>query len=273
MKRSVRWILLLVVTTVGMLQGRLVADPPPQGPEQPVAQTSVSFHRLQFTVSRQRGKILFDGREVSGSVLAAKSKEVRLIETFDGLRFLSDKEFVAWVHKLRGTRTYTYDEVTQVAADGSTTVQPLVFFEAKERIDLDPKWHDWLDSRQVPPQEDQRALQQPSQQDIPSQAFSALVAAEERSADSLAVLSGATSLWEVELVPTGNQGFSSSDSLPFQTLFGGSQFAINAYAGYSDHSSSHYVRAYGRTSQLATAQALNSNPGYRIGSVRKLAGY
>lgn len=273
MMRSIRSVFLLVIATAGMLESRLVADPPIRDLETPNAELSVSFQRLQFTVSRQRGKIFFDGREVSGSVLATKPKEVRLIETLDGLRFPSDKEFTAWVQKLRGARTYTYDEVTQAAADGSKIVQPLVFFAAKERVELDPKWHEWLDTRQVSSEDSQRVSQQAHQQETPAPTLSALVAAGERSADSLAVLSGATSLWEVELVPTGSWGVSSSNSLRFQTLFEGTQYASDSFLANSGSSSSLYVRAYGRTSQVATAQALNSNPGYRVGSIRKLAGY
>lgn len=255
--------LLLALVSVGMFGGQLTAHEPVQEPKSQSAESNVSFERRQFTVGRNKGKILFNGFVAPRQILENMGKEVRLIETFDGLQFASNKDFIQWTHKLKGTRTYTYDEVKRVSADGTTITQPLVFFSETERNELDPKWQAWLDERQAEleksnrirlaqEQEAKRYQQLKNLHELQTQVLSAQAAAAERSAESLAVISGETSLWEVELFPS-NTGFSGSF--------------------YDSHSKSIYVRAFGRTSQDASDHALNSNLGYQVGSIRKLAGY
>jgi hypothetical protein len=298
MFRSTYSMLFLVLSTVSLFGGRLKADEPIQETSSHLEETSVSFERRQFTVSRHKGMILFDGAEAPRQILANKSKEVRLIETFDGLQFASDKAFIQWAHKLKGIRTYTYDEVSRISRDGTNVTQPLVFFDKEQRNELDLRWHAWLDERQAEiekanrirlaqEQEAKRYQQLSNLQELQAQALSAQAAAAERSAESLAVISGATSLWEVELVPTGNSSFCTSCAPNFGGLYYGSQttglsFLANGNSltstfgsnfNYSNGSKSIYVSAYGRTSQIASDYALNSRQGYRVGSIRKLAGY
>lgn len=274
-----------------------IADEPLlEGRAQPDG-ANTTFERKQFTVSRQRGKIYFDGAEAPLRKLQNKSKEIRLIETFDGLDFESEIQFHHWAQRLRGTRTYTYDEVTQNGADGNSFTQPLVFFDKDQRIELDKKWLAWLDKRNADIEEANRVrlakeqeaklYQQHSHlQNLQAQALTTQSAAAERSADSLAVISGATSLWEVELVPSGSSTFCSNCSTGLGGFYTGTQsFGLSLYANgsgltsafdgvanYDSGRNSIYVQAYGRTSQIAGDQALKSNPGYRVGSIRKLAG-
>jgi hypothetical protein len=257
----------------------------------------VSFERRQFTISRHHGKIFFDGTEAPRQIVENKSKEVRLIEIFDGLNFSSDKQFDQWARKLRGTRTYTFDEVTLVAANGSTVTQPLVFFDRDQRADLDTKWHAWLTKRQAEMEEAnrvKRAQEQETKQyeelgrlrELQTRTLQAQTDAAEKSARSLAVISGETSLWEVELVPVGSFGgcTSCSDNLGV-FLQGTSSAGVSLFANGGNlassfgtsfnirsHTNSIYVKAYGRTSQVASDEAVHSNPGYRAASIRKLAG-
>ncbi len=113
----------------------------------------MSFERRQFTIGRHKGKLFLNGIEVSSRTVDLQSKEVRLIESFDGLQFDSGKRFLEWAHKLKGTRTYTYDEVTRVAEDGSKATQPLVFFDKDQRAVLDVAWQAWLDKRKAEAEE------------------------------------------------------------------------------------------------------------------------
>lgn len=149
MFRTNHLMLFFALVTVIQIGSKLKADEPIQDAKSEREETSISFERLQFTVSRHKGKILFDGFEAPRGILENKSKEVRLIETFDGLQFASDTTFIQWAHKLKGTRTYTYDQVTRVSADGSKITQPLVFFDKETRTELDVKWHAWLEMRQA----------------------------------------------------------------------------------------------------------------------------
>jgi hypothetical protein len=298
MVRSIFAMVFFALATLIWFDGRLIADEPSLNVGKKTNESSVSFLRHQFTVSRQNGKILFDGTEIPKHIVETKSKEVKLIEIFDGLNFPSDKQFLKWARKLKGPRTYTYDEVTHVAEDGSTNTLPLVFFDKDQRSELDSKWHVWLDMRQAEleqanrlrlaqEQEAKRYQQQAHLQDLQTQALQAQVAAAEKSAQSLAVVSGATSLWEVELVPAGSFGGCSTCSsylggLGYGTQTFGVSFVANGGnlsstfgSNYDIHggSNSLYVQAYGRTSQAASAQAVQYHPGYRAGTIRKLAGY
>jgi hypothetical protein len=258
------------------------------------SEPSVSFQRLQFTVSRNHGKVYIDGVEVSKNILDTKSKQVRLIETFDGLHFGTDRQFLSWAHKLRSTRTYTYDEVTQGNGDGSSITQPLVFFDKDQRSDLDVKWQAWLDKRKADIERaNQMRLAQEQEakhyqlQDLQTKALLAQTAAAEKSADSLAVISGATSLWEVELVPVGSSSGcatcpSSYGSALFETQSSGTSLTYNGFTltstfgsrfNHGSGSNTIFVKAYGRTSQVAGDQAVQEHPGYRVASIRRLAGY
>ncbi len=297
----VRSIPAMVIFSLALLTGygtRLLADEPMPDAEKSINESNVSFERHQFTVSRQNGKILFDGIEIAKHIVETKSKEVKLIETFDGLSFPSDRQFLQWARKIQGTRTYTYDEVIRVAEDGSTHTQPLVFFDKDQRSILDAKWHAWLDKRRVEieeanrlriaqEQETKRYQQQVHQLELQTQALQAQAAAAEKSSQSLAVISGATSLWEVELVPKGGFG-GCYDCSPFlgQLANGTQSYGISFVANsgnlassfgshynYGQRSSSFHVKAYGRTSQIASEQAVADHPGYRVGTIRKLAGY
>lgn len=170
----------------------------------------------------------------------------------------------------------------------------------EHRKELDPKWQAWLDKRHAEIEESNRGrlaqereartyqLQAQLQQ-LQTQALNAQVAAAERSATSLAVISGETSLWEVELVPAGQVGSCSGctwgySSFPYGTgyettgislsSYGRGNFAASFgnYATYGQ-SGSFFVKSYGRTSQVASENAVGSNPGYRVGTIRKLARY
>ncbi len=236
MLRTTFPILLVVLTTVSLYDIRLKADEPIHDSTNHREEEIVSFERLQFTISRHKGKIIFDGVAVPRHVLGNKSKELRLIEIFDGLQFPSDKSFIQWTHKLKGTRTYTYDVVHQVSADGTSVTQPLVFFNEEQRKDLDVKWHAWLNERQAEmekanqirlaeEQEAKRYQQMAYLQELQTKALVAQADAAEKSAESLAVISGATSLWEIELIPVEGSNTCVTCQPNFGGLALGSQFS------------------------------------------------
>lgn len=291
--------LLSFVSAVGHLRAQ---EAIPTVSSQSDIEPSIAFKRHQFTVSRQNGKIYFDGNVVPSHFRESKNEEVRLIEIFDDLSFPTDGEFVAWARKLRGARTYTYDEVTQVDSSGTSTTMPLVFCKKDQRAELDINWNAWLDKRQadleaanrlrMAEEKEARIYQQQAQlQQLQTQAIFAQAAAAKQSADSLAVISGETSLWEIELVPAGQfgscvGGCSTGYSLfPYTygyetsgvsfNAFGNGSFAasIGSNNWYGNGSGRFYVKSYGRSSDVAGYAATQNNPGYRVGTIRKLAGY
>ncbi len=249
MFRAAYLVMVLAVVIVAVLNGDVTADELVQKVTSQTPETNVTFERHQFTVNRFRGKIFFDGSEAARPILETKRKEIRLIETFEGLTFASEREFVQWVNKLRGARTYTFDEVTRVTSDGSTVTRPLVFFDNEERSEVDAQWHAWLDKRQAEideanrvrsaqEQEAKRYQQLAHLQELQAQALAAQAAAAERSAESLAVISGATSLWEVELIPAEAADFCPGCSTGFSDVFYGSTSAGTAFFPYVGWNSS-----------------------------------
>jgi hypothetical protein len=137
-------------------------------------------------------------------------------------------------------------------------------------------------------QETKRYQQQSELQRIQIQAALSQAAAAEKAANSLSVISGETSLWEVELVPldgysTGSNfvgpnygSFTAGTTLISSNrgvhLFSGGYFPSGGYL-YGQGYNNSFVKTHGRTSQAAIDKALYDNPGYRVGTIRRLAGY
>jgi hypothetical protein len=96
MFRAVASMTFFALTTVSLMGGRLPADEPANQSSSQQEQSRVSFERRQFTVGRSKGKIYFDGTEAPRQLTENKSKELRLIEIFDGQHFDSDKSFHQW---------------------------------------------------------------------------------------------------------------------------------------------------------------------------------
>jgi hypothetical protein len=70
----------------------------------------IEFERKTITFARYRGQIFIDGTKVQHP-LTQFPTIVALNEKFDHQKFDNDREFLHWAHKLRGVRTYTFDEV------------------------------------------------------------------------------------------------------------------------------------------------------------------
>ena len=203
----------------------------------------VRFERHQFAVARHRGHVYLDGR-VTKRPIGEQPELVSLIETFDQVKFNSDRDFFDRGSKLRSTRTYTYDDVLFSDDQGKLTKTPLVLLPGDERSRVEPAWQAWLAQREAEQQEykQQRIAYETEQAFFKKQqeALARLVEANEAAARSLAVASGETSLWEVEVV--------------------------------KGHVSINY-QAYGRSSDEAARQVLGNNPGFQLGSIRRIAGY
>lgn len=230
----------------------------------------VRFERYQFAVARERGHVYLDGG-VTKHPISEQPKLLSLIETFDHVKFNTDHDFFAWARELRGTRTYTYDNVIFSDAQGLVTTKPLVLLPSDERSRVEPAWQAWLAQRDA---EQQRVKQQQIAYETEQALYNAqqsaldkLVAANESAARSLAVASGETSVWEVEVVDS----FESSNYLT-NYFPGGIDFNVGSGFG-STAGNPKYIRAYGRSSSEAANQALATSPGYQIGSVRRIAGY
>lgn len=229
----------------------------------PGASEVVNFYRHQFTVRRQRGKVLIDGVVIPKDFVERGSKEVRLIETFDDLSFDSTHEFRSWVKMLRGTRTYTYDNVHLRNERGSIDVIPLVLLDEQRRRKVNPVWQEWLS--------DQRAIQ--LSKHVASQArkaeldrYQELQRTVREQASALEQLSQAQhpiddhdNLWVVHL---------SSQESPAQGVRL-SGFQVSAGVTVSQPNLGVRVEVYARDSREAIQSALAQHPGHHLLGARK----
>ena len=125
-------------------------DVPPAVLDLPAPSTEtfeiLGFERRHFTIQRAHGKVLIDGVAVPSDVVERGTKEVRLIEHFDGLNFDSSTDFRNLAKKLRGIQTYTYDVVFFRDANHREQTIPLVLLPNDQRRDAEDEWRQWLAS-------------------------------------------------------------------------------------------------------------------------------
>lgn len=254
-----------------------------------------SFQRRTFDVRRERGR-LYLGKYWYEKPLTDQPVYAKLIETFDGVRFKTDREMKDWARKLRSTRTYTYDVVAETVDGKTKFLGPLVLLPKDKYKLVEPHWRHWR-TMEDQMQRERILIQQEyeleqARAEAESQRQQQLVDITAASARSLAVISGVTSLWEVELIPPGSQrglfGFGqvvagqSAIGVGYypqgvfltsgpMSLSGGSWFPTSPYPYQNPDSM--WVQSYGRDSRAASAAALAKYPGHRVGIVRKLSGF
>jgi hypothetical protein len=231
--------------------------------------SAVRFERHQFTITRKRSLIYIDG-QVAKHPLQEQPLLVSLIETFDELDLPTDRDFFNWARRLQGTRTYTYDNAILKDAQGREIATPLVLLPKEEQQRLNQAWTDWLAKREA----ERVVYQQPKASPVPANpylqaqqdALQQLVAFSASTANSAAVLSGETSLWEVELLDS----VTSAHSIGFYTP--GVNFGFGS-AFHPTTQNHRYLRVYARTSLDASSQAAALNPGHQISSIRRISGF
>lgn len=237
------------------------------------ADGDIKFERKTFSVARYHGQIFIDGIKVQNP-LTRFPTFVALIEKFDNQKFDNDREFLHWAQKLRGVRTYTFDEVVETDPWGETVRQPLVLKPDERQSELRKLWNSWLDEQEKERLHQQSEAERNSSQNNQNQSdasTSSQNSAAENIVRSLSIISGETSLWEVELrssqypnyLVTQGIGFSSSATLGYGSFFS---------TGYGiPPSKSFYVRVTGRTSHEASSAASWKHPGYAVGTIRRIS--
>ena len=237
------------------------------------ADSGIDFERKTFTVARYHGQIFIDGTRVQHPLTQIPTF-VALIEKFDNQKFDDDREFLHWAQKLRGVRTYTFDEVVEKDQWGVTAREPLVLKPDEQQPELRKLWKSWLDEQEKERLHQRSEAERNSSQNNQNQ-YGASTSSQNRAADnivrSLSIISGETSLWEVELrssqypnyLVTQGIGFSSNTTLGYGSFFS---------TGYGiPPSKSFYVRVTGRTSQEASSAASWTHPGYTVGTIRRIS--
>lgn len=249
-------------------------DAPPAAIDLPVPSNISSeilgFERRRFTVQREHGRVLIDGVEAPSDVVERGTKEVRLIEYFDGVHFDSSRDFRNLAKKLRGTRTYTYDVVFLRDANLNEQTIPLVLLPKEQRLNAEVDWRQWL-AQERDATEQARVAQQ--KVELEQQKYVALekAAAQQKAVASQPVVSLDSlfsTRWRVYLAPAneGLYGFASGvQSVNYVT---GIQVGTGSVLYQPSSTTSYEVVA--ANSQIASNLAHAKYPNYRIVGISKV---
>lgn len=206
----------------------------------------VDYASRDVTIQRRRGRIYVNDRVFDNLPEFYQRIIPQIAAQFEGLQRADRRSLEAWLVRQRGAaRTFHLDGVVLEAANGDEYAVPFELFSEADLKILKPRWNEWLaahKSSDSSVQEDRafllRSLAAARQRDQQVQREIALMQLKMQ-----AVTAGVTSLWEVTLYPNAGQ---SGPPL--------------------------WVVVPGRDSRQATVAAIDQNPGYIAGPVRRIAG-
>lgn len=214
----------------------------------------VDFARKDVTLQRRRGKLYVNDRPFDNLPQIYQKMIPKIVEAFENRTFANDAQFNDWVLSLRGyAKTYTCEGVLIEFPNGEEYGIPFFFFEQWDLNLLKPSWEQWLAAHQedgatASEQERQHSLYMQSQaaayQQYQQEHQREMAQIARMQLQISAVQAGITSMWEVYLYPP--------PSLPLYPIS---------------------VVVTARNSDDAGRIAMANNPGYRVGPVRKFAGY
>ena len=206
--------------------------------------TLVDFARKKVQIQRRRGKIYINDRVFDGLPPVYQTIVIQSVGQYEGIDGIDQKKFIEWVGKLRGApKEFDVDGIVMQLKDSNEYIIPFVLFAQSSLDILQDGWHEWLaanDARDYDSQDDES---------FRLQATAAAIARNQQLANGIAVAqfnldlirSGITSLWEVSLYP-----------LPGNPM------------------APRWVYSQGRNSLQATNAALQANPGFQAGPVRRI---
>lgn len=212
----------------------------------------VDFAKKDVTVQRRRGRVYVNDRPMENLPELYRRMIPKIVEQYEGIKFEEDRDFTTWVTKLKATpKTYQCEGVLLELANGDEFAFPFFMFSESDQSMLKPAWEQWVNTHNA--KQEQDAYQEKQRQDalyLQSQA----AAYQQQQAESMqiarlqlqmsAVNAGLTSIWEVYLYPP---------------------------AGVAVYPMSVVVSA--RNSDAASQIAMQSNPGFTAGPVRKVSGF
>lgn len=206
----------------------------------------VDYTSRELTIQRRRGRVYVNDRVLENLPEFYQRLIPQLVAQIEGLQRADRRSLDAWLVRQRGAaRTFHLDGIVLETQNGDEYAVPFELFSEADLKLLKPRWNDWLtahNNNDYSAQEDRafllRSLAAARQQDQQVHREIAILQLKMQ-----AVAAGVTSLWEVTLYPT---------------------------TGHSGPPL--WVVVPGRDSRQATATALEQNPGYIAGPVRRIAG-
>ncbi len=206
--------------------------------------TLVDYTRTQVTIQRRRGRIYVNDRHFDALPPVYQTVVIKSIGQFEQIADVDQAKFSRWVLQLHGRpRTFEVDGIVMELKDGNEYTIPFVLFSSGSLRLLRGGWEAWLaayESKDYSTLDDESfRLQAQAAAIIRNQEISHQIAAAQYNLDL--IRSGITSLWEVTLYPgPGN---------PFPPR---------------------WVLAQGRNNIQAVSMALQQNPGFVAGPVRRI---
>ncbi|MBM4092024.1 MAG: hypothetical protein FJ276_21715 [Planctomycetes bacterium] len=206
--------------------------------------TLVDYTRTKVTIQRRRGKTYVNDRAFDALPPVYQTVVLKTLGQFEKIADIDRVKFDRWVLKLGGQpRTFDVDGIVMELRDGNEYTIPFVLFSAQSLRLLRGGWEAWLaayESKDYDALNDESfRLQAQAAAIIRNQEISQQIAVAQFNLDL--VRSGITSLWEVTLYP-----------------------------GPGNRFPPRWVLAQGRTNMQAVSMALQQNPGFVAGPVRRI---
>ncbi|WP_161604748.1 SHD1 domain-containing protein [Roseiconus nitratireducens] len=202
----------------------------------------VDYTKRDMIIQRRRGRVFVNDRQFTDLPPVYQDIVRQTVGQIEDVPNMDAASFDAWVLKQRGQpRTFSVEGVVMELQDGNEYVIPFVLFDPSELRLLRGGWDEWLEAHQDYESRDDESFR--------LQATAAAMHRQQELSNEIAmaqynlnlIRSGITSLWEVTLYPArGNPA------------------------------SPRWVQVTGRDSRAATATALQQNPGFVSGPVRKI---
>jgi hypothetical protein len=206
----------------------------------------VDFAARDVTLQRRRGRIYVNDRVLENLPEFYQLLVPRIVAQLENLRSADRRALESWLIQQRGQpRTFHLDGVVFELESGDEYAVPFFFFSDEDLSVMQPGWEEWKTAHGKKDFDEQaerafllRALAAARHRDKQVQRQIAKMQLKLQ-----AVQAGVTSLWEVTLYPAAGHG-------------GSPQWVVIA----------------GRNSRDATTAALQQNPGFVAGPVRRVGG-
>ncbi len=206
----------------------------------------VDYARREVTIQRRRGKIYVNHLQFDNLPNIYQQMLPKIVQHYEAIENLDITGFEQWVMELKGEpKTYTLDGVLLELENGDEYAVPFFFFSKEDRDLLRRGWEEWLAAHQ-----EEADYEEQSERALRLQAMSAAHLRNQRydrqvatmSLNMQAIRAGLVTAWEVTLYP-----------------------------GPGVYAPPRWVVIPARTSAQASQLALQQNPGFRLGPVRRVS--
>ncbi len=212
----------------------------------------VDYMQREITIQRRRGKLYVDDKQYDNLPPVYQKILMAVVEHFENFPVTNRADLDRWVFGLRGQpKTYKLDGVIMELENGDEYGVPFFLFAEKDRALLQGGFDEWLTDQGLPAQGGSvPAYSEADEHELRLQSLAAAYQQNQEFNQQIAIMnlnmqaiqSGLTSAWEVTLYPV----------------------AGNPYPP-------RWVITMGRNSEVATQVALQQNPGFVPGPVRRVS--